>query len=271
MYSNGRDCIRESGNVLFLILIAVALFAALSYAVTSSQKNTSAIGEERKSLDKATVANYQAAMQSAKIRLEITNNCRSIDYRPPESQPDGVDKSCFMFHQDGGGVTYQNPSDSCLNDELAKLKLGESCGFMVYVGDGSAGRVYALLNDQGNAIWGPTGVVTSATDTNGKTNTDTLVAYDTSNGTEHPAAQSCRALGSEWYLPSKEELNLFWENKDTIGLSSIGITVSDSQHYWSSNQNDSSYSWAQRFSDGDQTSNGINKNLSRLVRCVRGD
>lgn len=63
----------ERGNVLFLILIAVALFAALSYAVTKSTqgggKNTS---EEEISIDVARVLQDCATLRQSTMRFMTT-------------------------------------------------------------------------------------------------------------------------------------------------------------------------------------------------------
>ena len=59
------------GNALFLILIAVALFAALSYAVTQSGRGGSGIDREQAEIYAAQILQQVAAIQAQIQRLEI--------------------------------------------------------------------------------------------------------------------------------------------------------------------------------------------------------
>lgn len=119
-------CIRaqtgQAGSVLFLILIAVILFAALSYAVT---QNTRGGGinpnEEKAELLAAEILNYVTTLQTTITRLQISNGCEneelSIDgmYVYSNGQttiinPNApMDKSCHIFHVDGGNIGNNFP------------------------------------------------------------------------------------------------------------------------------------------------------------------
>lgn len=62
----------ERGNVLFLILIAVALFAALSYAVTSSTRGGGGNASEETSLvQSSAVTQYPSSVRTALIRMIV--------------------------------------------------------------------------------------------------------------------------------------------------------------------------------------------------------
>jgi TolB-like protein len=77
------------------------------------------------------------------------------------------------------------------------------------------------------------------------------------------AAQNYRGGGhSNWRLPTREELNLIYQNLRRKNLGGMG----DNWH-WSSTQNNSSNAWVQRFSDGSQGYSG--KNSTYSVRAVR--
>ena len=64
----------QNGNALFLILIAVALFAALSYAVTNSGRGGSGVDREQAEINASQVLQQVAAIQAQIQRLEIIGN-----------------------------------------------------------------------------------------------------------------------------------------------------------------------------------------------------
>ena len=78
------------------------------------------------------------------------------------------------------------------------------------------------------------------------------------------AAKVCADLTeggySDWYLPSKDELNKLYLNRTAIGGFSGGV-------YWSSSEVSSTNAWYQNFSDGSQVSLGKFVNL--FVRAIR--
>jgi hypothetical protein len=74
------------------------------------------------------------------------------------------------------------------------------------------------------------------------------------------AVKACSALGDEWRLPSKDELNLLYLNKDEIG----GFA---DKFYWSSEVVGNVNVWVQGFYIGLQLPNGKDGNAS--VRAVR--
>lgn len=64
----------ERGNALFLILIAVALFAALSYAVTqSSRGGGSGVDSERAELEAARHTQFASSVRTGVMRMMITS------------------------------------------------------------------------------------------------------------------------------------------------------------------------------------------------------
>jgi len=106
----------EGGNVLFLILIAVALFAALSYAVTQSTRSGGGDASKEKSLvSSATVTQYPASVKTAIVRMMISNGV-SVDSllfdKPPYTNltTDALKKAAVFYPDPGGGATYSTAS-----------------------------------------------------------------------------------------------------------------------------------------------------------------
>jgi hypothetical protein len=106
---------KEHGNILFLILIAVALFAALSYAITgTSRSNSSALSEEQTEIAVSRILNYVGQAQNAVNRLLLINKCgeseisfENPDYPAPTANPRAPsDNSCHIHHPAGGGLPY---------------------------------------------------------------------------------------------------------------------------------------------------------------------
>jgi hypothetical protein len=118
--------------------------------------------------------------------------------------------------------------------------------------------------------WGKRGTTIGGTSTDigtGKKNTELIIAkLNASPSDKDSAAQLCNSLVlngfSDWFLPSKDELNLMYTNLHKKGLG--GFAKSD---YLSSSEDSSSDAWGQDFSYGIQISNL--KNISSRVRAIR--
>lgn len=102
---------RQSGSVLFLILIAVALFAALSYAVSQSSRSSGpSIKQEKETLQTAVTDDCTASVDTAMMRLKMVKGCdpTQISYELPgggNANPQApTDKRCHLFNTNGGGI-----------------------------------------------------------------------------------------------------------------------------------------------------------------------
>lgn len=110
---------RQHGNVLFLILIAVALFAALSYAVTKSTSGGGNSNREKNALLASEILQMTTSMRVALQRIHISNGIAISDIVFCDGDASGCDTlgdtvdlcstgtSC-LFSPEGGGLTSLN-------------------------------------------------------------------------------------------------------------------------------------------------------------------
>ena len=113
----------------------------------------------------------------------------------------------------------------------------------------------------------------------GEANTSIIIAAQVAIGDDGStyAARICNELQvteggntyGDWYLPSKEELNLMYQNKATIDATAgvNGGSGFASAVYWSSTEYYNYYAWLQFFGNGAQTYG--NKDITYYVRAVR--
>ncbi len=127
---------KQDGNVLFLILIAVALFAALSYAVTSSTRSSSNdAGSGTNLISSAQITQYPAGISAAVVRMIIagTSPTEIRFNRPAEFSTLDYDE-LGVFHPNGGAASYipapanvmvnGNPGQWVFNAELEIPQIG---------------------------------------------------------------------------------------------------------------------------------------------------
>ena len=146
------------------------------------------------------------------------------------------------------------------------LAIGDTYqGGIIFYLDGSGGGLIAAPTDQSTKTsvieWGCDG--TNLTKANGKAigkgaqNTIDIEAGCTNTGT---AADICANLTlggySDWFLPSRDELNEMYLNLHQQGLGGFASDFDDTNEtggiYWSSTERSRSYAWVQEFRYGDQ-------------------
>ena len=145
---------------------------------------------------------------------------------------------------------------------------GPAGGKVFYVYDSGKHGLEAAPVDQDagtGALWGCSGTdIPGATGTaigTGAQNTAAILAGCAETGAAAKLADAYTLNGyTDWFLPSKDELNLLYCQKGVVGGFASSL-------YWSSSQLDSSLAWSQNFNDGAQYSS-LKASAAR-VRAVR--
>lgn len=112
----------QHGNAVFMILIAVALFAALGFVFSqSSRTSTSFLTDEEANAYASQIIAYGNEVRQAVKRLTL-RGCSDTEISFENSVVAGYenpnapsDKSCHVFDVSGGGLQVQTPSTSMLD------------------------------------------------------------------------------------------------------------------------------------------------------------
>jgi len=266
---------RESGALLFIILMCIVAFAALSYAVRSSVNGGSSKGPETETqqLDEGVSEQYASLLENTAMRLMVVNGCAEsqISYETPEGNNANplapADKHCHIFDAAGGGISWQGDytSSSC---NLTTLSPGADCDGTVYIGLSQGSRAYTTVADTTITTWNngdPVGIDTSSSsDTDGATNTTHLLSLTGYPDYPFKAAVACRNLGSDWYLPAIDEL------ADLDAAVTSGY-ISAAGRYWSSSKSNTDTTKARARAFGVHVVSGRGKSQYWNVRCMRRD
>lgn len=125
---------------------------------------------------------------------------------------------------------------------------------------------------EGTKVWGAYGVSEGFTGTAigyGAPNTTAMINKypDDTAYFWNAIGMKILTLNQPWFMPSKDELDILYDNKDTIPL--LGGIALKSDHYWSSSEyNDNvNNAWYQNFSTGKQ--DNANKAYEYYCRLIR--
>ena len=261
----------------FFTLLAAVLFTATTFAqvgIGTTTPNASAaldITSTSKGLllPRMTAAQRDAITSPDQGLIIFCTNCASNEgelqirltssWKNLHNGGDVNDPSVVGDFYGGGVVFYIFESGDTGDVE------GETHGLVCTKEDQSIGiRWY-------NGSYTTTGATGTAVGT-GQDNTTAIIANQGATETNYAAGLAKAYAGggyTDWFLPSKDELNLMYTNKATINTTATangGFSFSGSW-YLSSTEKDSYNAWRQDFSNGAQYS--TYKFNSLLVRAVR--
>jgi hypothetical protein len=194
------------------------------------------------------------------FKSKITGLYPNVDYkvRPYATNSAGTDYGSYVtFKTKKSGLSI---GDSYQGGIIAYIfQLGD-IGYIA----GQTHGIIASTYDQSTGMPWTNGaypsIPTSKAIGTGNANTNSIVSIQ---GSGNYAGKLCADLViggySDWYLPSKDELDEMYNNKDLIG----GFAY---EFYWSSTQDDINYSWGQDFGSGFQDSS---RSYTWRVRAVR--
>jgi type II secretory pathway pseudopilin PulG len=135
----------ENGNALFIVLIGVALFVALTQAVMNTGRmNETSLSQEKAGIVASQVMRYGENIRKAIERVQLLNGCEwheisthhpdSDSYFQNNNSTSPVDESCHIYSKNGGQAYFikrnpaTDPSDTSRNIEYTFSSRGQYNG-----------------------------------------------------------------------------------------------------------------------------------------------
>lgn len=180
--------------------------------------------------------------------------------------------------QDGQILTIIGGVPTWVNSPCI-VKVGDTYagGIVFYVdASGCHGLVAAPSDQSAGAKWGCNGFLLSGADGvllgTGNQNTIDIVSGCETETAAYICANLTLNAYSDWFLPSKDELNLMYENigqGNVLGLGNVGDFAS--ANYWSSSEKNFGVAWFQYFTNLNNSGfqGGGSKNSLKPFRAVR--
>lgn len=167
----------------------------------------------------------------------------------------------------GQTLSYCNGVPTWGECPIGPLAIGDAYqGGVIFYLDGQGGGLIAATTDQSiGTLWGCEGTGIPGTSLivgSGLNNTEAIYV---GCATANIAARICYDLDfngySDWYLPSRDELSLVYDNRVVIGGFGTGT-------YWSSTEASNTTAWIKTFATGSNSSNFKNT-MTYRVRAIR--
>ena len=124
---------QQNGNVLFIILITIALFGALSLAVMESGRSGQNIDQEKTLIGVSEMIQYAEAVSTAIGRMKFLHDCQYAEISfDSDAWPENIYENatgtnkCSVFHPDGGGLSVATPPQAVLSDVNGVISHEES-------------------------------------------------------------------------------------------------------------------------------------------------
>jgi hypothetical protein len=147
----------------------------------------------------------------------------------------------ILVDSTAGGAVWTALGGSATGSLYAIGDTGPAGGIVFHVTDGGLHGLEAAAEDLTKSRWGcERTIIAGANGTavgTGEQNTADITEFCD----EITAAKVAAASGLGWYLPTKDELNLLYAQKDVVG------GFSHAAFYWSSSQYSASDAWGQNF------------------------
>ena len=183
----------ENGSAIIYILIAIAMIAALTFAVTQgSRTGEGSISKEQASLAATEILDYANTVANAvsKLRLRGCSDTEiSFENNIVAGYPNGTNTLCQVFHADGGNINFINKfnasdEDIFFNTELRlegfgnAFDLAELVMYLRYISD----EVCLEINRRSNISTEADGTPAIADFKNGPIDTKFTGIYDDLTG-----------------------------------------------------------------------------------------
>ena len=216
--------------------------------------------------------NVRAVRAFGNITIYGCTDSTAFNYNPIANTNDNSCVACVNGCTDTDALNYD---PAAIVDDGSCIVIGDFYqGGVIFYLDGFGGGLISDIQDAGTAEWGCFGTLLGNPETEIRTGMQNTVNILNECSEPIIAAQLCEnstAQGyTDWYLPSKDELNHIYLSQTIINATSTanGGGVFDSSGYWSSSESGNNYAWRQYFSNGYKNSgNKVNTNGVRAIRA----